>query len=84
MHPTAYRVHEMKTHPIQAKLESLDQPQIELARFMELGASTLSNKLSGRRRWTQAEINLALQYFRQFEPDLAYEALFAETAEAVA
>ncbi|MEO8277410.1 MAG: hypothetical protein ABI639_14445 [Thermoanaerobaculia bacterium] len=68
----------MKTHPIQVKLDALDQAQGELARFMGLDPSTLSNKLTGRRRWTQDEINLALSFFRQFEPELPYEALFAE------
>jgi hypothetical protein len=68
----------MKTHPIQSKLEALGQTQGELARFMNLDPSTLSNKLTGRRRWTQDEINSCLAFFRQYEPQLPYEALFAE------
>ena len=73
----------MKTHPVQAALDRAGLPQVELATFMGVDPSTLSNKLTGRRRWTQSEINTALDFFRQHDPSITYEQLFgADPKEA--
>lgn len=64
-------------HPVEATLERLGLKQSELARHMGVDPSTLSKKLSGDRGWSQADINSCLAFFREHDPELQYEQLFA-------
>lgn len=73
----------MKTHPIREALEKAGATQAELAEFLEVDPSTLSNKLDGRRRWTQSDINQVLAFFASKKARVRYEQLFgAEREEA--
>lgn len=66
----------MKTHPIQEALERAAATQAELANHLEVDPSTLSNKLTGRRRWTADDCSAVLAFFRARGQEVTFEQLF--------
>ncbi|HNU81834.1 MAG TPA: helix-turn-helix transcriptional regulator [Thermoanaerobaculia bacterium] len=68
---------------VRQTLKRLNVKQADLARALSLSQSTVSQKLSGSRRWRKDEIDAVLALLRERQPDLTYEQLF-ESAEAAA
>jgi|GEM_PF-1049129 len=66
---------------VRQTLKRLNVKQADLARALALSQSTVSQKLSGSRRWRKDEIDAVLALLRERQPDLTYEQLF-ESAEA--
>ena len=73
----------MKTHPIQDALERAGVTQAELANHLDVDPSTLSNKLTGRRRWTAGDCGAVLAFLRGRGQEVTFEQLFGgEPVEA--
>ena len=68
---------------VRQTLKRLNVKQADLARALSLSQSTVSQKLSGSRRWRKDEIDAVLALLRERQLDLTYEQLF-ESAEAAA
>jgi transcriptional regulator with XRE-family HTH domain len=64
------------TMAIQELLRGLGLTQGQLADGMGLAESTLSQKLSGTRRWRVDEANRALAFLRQYDDTLTLDSVF--------
>jgi hypothetical protein len=67
-------------------LRAHDRTQGWLAEQLDMGESTLSQKLTGQRRWTVEEANRVLSVLRTLDETLDLDRLFGDTppSEAVA